>query len=808
MYSVFRKEISSFLGSLTGYLVILVFLLVTGLFLWVFPGQYNIPENGYATLDGLFLLAPWLYLFLIPAITMRFFADEKRTGTIETLLVRPVSDLQLVLAKFLAGLVLVVISLLPTLLYFLSVYLLGNPVGSIDTGATWGAFIGLFFLAAIYISIGIFASSLTDNQIISFIVSMAVSFIFYLGFEFAASAGVPFLIEQLLAWFSINNHYLSVSRGVADMRDLLYFIGITLFFLVLTSTLLRPGNWKMKKTKLQFSIFTVVLFVVLFVSSNFLFRIDLTADKRFSLAPVSRDIAGELNTPVEIELFLEGELEPGLQKLQREVFEKIAIINAYASKPVRLKVVDPYSFPNAQKRDEFQQQLVEKGIKPVSFRRKTDQGVNTKYIFPGALIRINGKETAVNFLKNNPDFSYEVNFNHSVESVEFEIVNAFQKLMHENKPTIGFLQGHGELNRYEVMDFAGSLAGDFNVSQVLASELAGTSKEIDILIVAGPKQPFPESDKFLIDQYLMGGGKIMWLIDPVLVNADSLSSGYQTYTFPVDLNLGDQLFKYGVRLNYELLQDVDCAQLMVNIAPEGSDEQWTRHPWYYSPLLTPADNHPLSRNLNRVFTEFVSSVDTVSGNKELSKTVILTTSPYARRIKSPSSVSLENINNPPARELFTQPFIPVGVLVEGEFTSVFENRMIENLGVPTDDYRAKGKTSKMIVIADAGMISNKVDYTRQPPRIREEMGYDRVSRQSFGNREFLLNAVYYLGGYSEIMQLRSRTVQLRLLDKVKLREEKTWWQWFNIISPMLIILVLGIGYNALRRTRYKRLIKH
>jgi ABC-2 type transport system permease protein len=263
-----------------------------------------------------------------------------------------------------------------------------------------------------------------------------------------------------------------------------------------------------------------------------------------------------------------------------------------------------------------------------------------------------------------------------------------------------------------------------------------------------------------------------------------------------------------VRLNYELLQDVDCAQLLVNIAPEGSEEQWTRHPWYYSPLLTPADNHPLSRNLNRTFTEFVSSVDTVSGNKELSKTVILTTSPYARRVKTPSSVSLENINNPPARELFTQPFIPVGLLVEGEFTSVFENRMIENLGVSTDGFRTKGAASKMIVIADAGMIANKVDYTRQPPRIREEVGYDRVSRQTFGNREFLLNAVYYLGGYSEIMQLRSRTVQLRLLDKVKLREEKTWWQWFNIILPMLIILMLGIGYNTLRRARYKRLIKH
>jgi ABC-2 type transport system permease protein len=388
------------------------------------------------------------------------------------------------------------------------------------------------------------------------------------------------------------------------------------------------------------------------------------------------------------------------------------------------------------------------------------------------------------------------------------LVNALQKLMHNHKSTIGFLQGHGELNGYEVMDFAGSLAEDFNIMQVTANELAGASPKIDILIVAGPKQMYAESDKFLIDQFIMNGGKTMWLIDPVQVNADSLSGGYQTYAFPLDMNLGDQLFKYGVRLNYELLQDVDCAQLMVNIAPEGSEAQWTRHPWYYSPLLTPADNHPLSRNLNRVFAEFVSSIDTVSGNKELSKTVILTTSPYARRIKSPSSVSLENINNPPARELFTQSFIPVGVLVEGEFTSVFENRMIQNLGIPTDGFRAKGTATKMIVVADAGLIANKVDYTRQPPGIKEEMGYDRVSRQSFGNREFLLNAVYFLGDYSEIMQLRSRTVQLRLLDKVKLREQKTRWQWFNIISPMLIILALGIGYNAVRRSRYRRLIKH
>lgn len=803
MVSLFQKEIKTFLGSLIGYLVIVVFLLVTGLFLWVFPGMYNIPENDYATLEGLFSLAPWLYLFLVPAITMRLFADEKRTGTIEILLTHPINDFQLVFGKFLAGIALVILSLLPTLLYFLSVYLLGNPVGSIDIGATWGSFIGLFFLAAIYVAVGVFASSLTDSQIIAFILSMALSFVFYLGFDFVASSGIPYILELLFSWLSINNHYMSISRGVVDFRDIIYFTGMTLFFLVLTASLLRTGNWKQRRMKIRFTVFLIVLIAVFLVSNNFLLRADLTSDKRFSLSEISAEITSEISEVVEIEFYLAGELEPGLQKLQTEVFEKVAVLNVYAPKPIRIKLIDPYEFSNIKKRDEFQEQLIGKGIKPVSFNRKTDQGVSTRYIFPGAVIRVGEKETAVNFLQYNPDFTYDVNFNHSVENVEFELINAFQKLMRNKKTTVAFLEGHGEFNYYETLDFANSLAGDFVVKRISAQNLVPGQSEVDILIIAGPGQPFPEKDKFFIDQFVMNGGKVVWLIDPVQVSLDSLSNGYLTYAFPRDLNLDDQLFKYGVRLNYELLQDVDCAQILVNTAPAGSREQWTLFPWYYSPLITPADNHPLSRNLNRIFTEFVSSVDTVSGNKNLTKSVILSTSPYARKVKSPSSVSLENINNPPARELFTQSFIPVGVLIEGEFTSVFENRMIENFGTTASGIQTKSKPTKMIVIGDAGLIANKVNYSQQPPRI-QELGYDRVSKQTFGNKEFLLNAMYYLNDNTGIMQLRSRTVQLRLLDKVKLREEKVFWKWLNVVVPVIFILILGVVYNMLRRRRFSR----
>ncbi len=803
MYSLFKKEIKTFLGSLIGYLAVLVFLLVSGLFLWVFPGSYNIPDNGYATLDGLFTLAPWLYLFLVPAITMRFFADEKRSGTIEILLTRPVSDFQLVLAKFLAGLVLVVFSLLPTLLCFLSVYMLGNPVGSIDVGATWGSFFGLFFLAIIYVAIGVFASALTDNQIVSFLLAMVLSFVFYMGFEFVASSGVPYLVEQILNYFSINNHYLSASRGVIDLQDLVYFCAMTFLFLYATSLVLRKGKLRLNKAKLNAVLVCLAVLVVCFVSTNFLLRIDLTLDKRYSLSDVSKELAASIEEPVSVELFLEGELEPGLKKLQNEVFEKIAVLNAYSGKPIRLKVTDPYAVGNQEKQDKLIEELYGKGIIPTSFRHKTEKGVSTKLIFPGALIRIGNKEVAVNFLKYNQDFSHEYNFNHSAESVEFELVNAFQKLMRTKRSTVAFLEGHGEFDRYQVLDFSNALSPNFDVKRISTTTLGQYADNFDVLVVAGPTEPFSEADKFVVDQYIMNGGKVMWLIDPVSVNTDSLSRGFQTFSFPRDINLGDQLFKYGTRLNYELLQDVDCAQLRVNTAPGGTEPKFTPHPWYYSPMLTPNDNHPLSRNLNRVFAEYVSSVDTIGGNPNLTKSVILSTSPNARKVTSPSSVSLQNINNPPARELFNVPFIPVGILIEGQFTSLYKNRMVEQLGFSSNSVLTESKATKMVVIADAGLIANKVNYSGKSPQI-QQMGYDRVAKRTWGNKEFLLNAVFYLNDDRGIMQLRNRTLKMRLLDQVKLRDEKAFWQWLNILLPLILISLFGVIYNFIRRYKYSR----
>jgi ABC-2 type transport system permease protein len=243
MWALFKKEISGFFSSLTGYLVIVVFLLLNSLFMWIVPGQFNVIENGYASMDSLFAIAPWVFLFLVPAITMRMFSEEKRTGTLDLLYTRPVSELQIILAKFLASWALVLFSLLPTLIYFLSVSRLGSPPGNMDIGGTWGSYIGLLFLGGIYAAIGIFASSLTGNQIVAFIIAVFLSFLMYLGFEFlsgiAESGSTVFMISRL----GISYHYNSISRGVIDSRDMLYFAGVILLFIVGTRTVLQSSKW-------------------------------------------------------------------------------------------------------------------------------------------------------------------------------------------------------------------------------------------------------------------------------------------------------------------------------------------------------------------------------------------------------------------------------------------------------------------------------------------------------------------------------------------------------------------------------------
>jgi len=805
MVSLFKKEITQFFGSITGTMVSVVFLLLTGLFLWVFSGNYNIPDGGYATLEGLFEIAPWIYLFLIPAVTMRMFADEKRSGTMELLLSRPVTELQLILSKFLAALAVVLITLLPTLIYFLSVYLLGNPVGCVDTGATWGSYTGLFFLAVIYLTIGLLASSVTDNQVVAFILAIFTCFIWYSGFGFLARLPFPSNISSLIATLGIDAHYESVSRGVLDSRDLLYFLLMAGFFILLTRIVLEWKRRPLRRSANHLLVYVSIVLIVAFISDSNFFRLDFTTEKRFTLSSQTRQLLKKVNVPIEAEILLAGDLPSGFMKLQSAALEKLHDIKIYCDQPINIHITDPYDvvLPGDDKNKYFES-LLAKGIAPVNLRINSEQGVTTKTVFPTIVFRANGNEVAINLLKNDPFLRDEENLIRSVELLEYEFARGLKLLFQVKRENIAFLTGHDELEEVQVHDISYSLSESFNIHRITSNDLLSVPDSFKLLIVANPTKPFPEKDKFAIDQYLMVGGRIMWLLDPVSVSLDSLSNGMSTMAFPRELNLRDQFFHYGVRFNSDLIQDVECQQIKVNTALAGQPPKYSNAPWYFSPLLTPSQNHPIGKNVNRVFSEFVSSIDLVGESESRKSTIILTSSPYARSNQSPMIVNLAMIDAPPARSLFSKQFIPAGILSEGKFTSVFKNRMVQEFGIAQGTpIIPESKETKMIFISDGGLIANKLSY-KDGKYAPLPLGYDKVSNITFGNKEFLVNAVHYLCDDSGLMELRSRTMQMRLLDKVKLREQKLFWQLINVVLPVVLILSGGIMFWFLRRRKYTR----
>ena len=300
----------------------------------------------------------------------------------------------------------------------------------------------------------------------------------------------------------------------------------------------------------------------------------------------------------------------------------------------------------------------------------------------------------------------------------------------------------------------------------------------------------------------MKGGRILWLIDPVSVSLDSLSNGMMTLAFPRKLNLDDQLFRYGIRLNADLVQDVECLLIPVNTAPAGSAPKWTPAPWYYSPLLVPSENQVISRNLNRIKSEFVSSMDTVGQDALIHKKVILASSDYSLVSLAPVEVSLASVNNPPDRSLFNQSSKITGVLLEGRFTSVFKNRMTESFGVSSSGVKNESEPTKMVVFSDGNLMANQYRISGGTPEFME-LGYDRYSKQTFGNKALLLNTMNYLCDDDGLMELRSRAIKIRLLDKVRVKERKLFWQLLNVAFPIMLISVFGAVYVYVRRRKYR-----
>jgi ABC-2 type transport system permease protein len=379
MRALVLKEIASFFATITGYAVLVVFLALTSLFLWLFPGEFNLLDSGYAQLDGLFMLAPWVFLFLIPALTMRMLADERRMGTLELLLTKPLTDGQIIVGKFLAGLVLVALALLPTLIYAVTVYQLGNPTGNMDLGSVAGSYVGLFFLASAYLSIGLFASSLTDNTIVAFIGGMLGSFLLFDGLERMADLSIFQGIQLFILQLGMNEHYLSLSRGVLDSRDIFYFAGISALFLGAARwVLMRRGN--SNKPARDWAVLAAVVLAVNVASQWGHFRWDLTAEKRYSLGKSTLALLEQVEEPLLFTVYLEGDLPTGFQRLKRETLQMLNEFRA-ENRLVQFRLVDPSESEDERDRAEVYQQLRTKGLGAVQVEIKEKKGVRNVELF-------------------------------------------------------------------------------------------------------------------------------------------------------------------------------------------------------------------------------------------------------------------------------------------------------------------------------------------------------------------------------------------------------------------------------------------
>jgi len=565
----------------------------------------------------------------------------------------------------------------------------------------------------------------------------------------------------------------------------------------------------------QLAIALAIIAIVNIIGSFAFYRLDLTSDKRYTLAPSTRKMLKELKGVVHFTVYLEGEFPAGFKRLRNETREMLNQFRAY-SKNIEFEFIDPTSGKDKNQLEAMYMQLAKSGLNGTDLTVKEETGTTRKIIFPGVVVSYQGKEMPLDLLLTQVGKPPDEVLNNSVQALEFGLTNVIRKLSVSVKPKIAFIEGHGELapiytasaeaalsEYYEIEHV--QLDGQLTESNLLSltkkdSNGSGINNRYKAIVIAKPDSAFAknEVDKFIIDQFVMRRGKVLWLVDQVYAAMDSLKMKENAIAIPIDLNLDDMLFNYGVRLNPNLVVDMNSLPIPVVIDPKGNQKLI---PWLFFPLLTPTSNNPIVRNLNAVKTEFVSSIDTVQ-TPGVSKTILLTTSRYSRVLNAPVIVSLRFLYQQPDATQFNQPYQPVAVLLEGEFTSLYQNRVPQEIAkVPGTGFVAKSPKTAMIVVSDGDVIKNQLQpgdrgLTPLP------LGFDRYTGQQFGNKDFILNAMNYLCDDSGLLSVRSREVKLRELDKERVKADRLEWQLLNTLVPVLLVLGFAVVQGYLRRKRY------
>lgn len=892
MWAVCKKELRQSFSNLTGYIAIIVFLLMNGLLLFVFPDT-DILAFGYASLEKFFDLAPWILLLLIPAITMRSLAEEFRTGTFEILQTVPLSRAQLVLGKYLASLIVVIIALVPTLLYFLSVQRLSGQAG-IDVGATMGSYLGLIFLSAVFTSIGILCSSWTSNAVVAFIAAAFGCFILYSGFNAVSqlpvfAAGADYYIEM----FGIDFHYRSISRGVVDSRDLIYFFSIIFLFLRWTNwnlarrlrgpknrlagsggnagqpgagtigvagavmigetgtsgtigetgagrseaiggtgtigetgagtgktetgtlketggagTAKRGGGQKLRPGWPGAGGILAVLVILNLLAAHFHYRLDLTQEKRYTLSAPTKELLRNLDDNIEVDFFLQGDLKAGIRKLSKSTQELLEEFNEYADGKIRVKVMDPLANLDDTAKMEMLDSLRRMGIQPKTqvAQAKKGEEQSQRIVLPGALLHYKNKVVPVDLLKGvqtggegQPE---EQLYTNAETLLEYKFGSAIDRITRKHEPAVGYVMGNGEPLDLSVYNLIEGLRSNYRFGVVSLDSVPVIPTDYNALVIVKPTKKFTEREKLTLDQYVMHGGQIIWAVDRLYAEMDSLRQNRETIAFDRDLDLDDLFFKYGIRTQPDLVLDMQCASLNMVVGMNGDKPQFELIPWPYFPLLNGSLTHPISKNLDPVYSKFANSIDTVKA-EGIRKTVLLQSSANSKTVSTPALISFESVKVANDPRVFTQHNIPVAMLLEGKFQSLYANRVSTAVAdslanVYKQPFLASAeKPGRVIVMADADIVMNDVYQGRPYP-----MGFNKDISYQFANQDFVENCFEYLVNPSGVLETRSKDYTLRLLDPAKVEADRSFWQFINIGLPILLVILGGYLYQLFRRRRY------
>jgi ABC-2 type transport system permease protein len=557
------------------------------------------------------------------------------------------------------------------------------------------------------------------------------------------------------------------------------------------------------KSWLQFLSVIAGIVLLVAVSSFMRLRYDLTEDKRFTLSEPTRKVLNNLKNDIFIQVYLDGDIPIPLKRLKRSVGEMLDEFRIASGRKIDYEFINPSGGKDAKQREAQYRVLIDKGLSPVNLQAgDAEGGSTTKIIFPGMLVNYNGTEVPVNFL-NNSTPSYEQNILRSIEGLEYEMIQTISTLSSDTINKIAFIEGHDEISEIETADITMNLAKYFTIDRGIIGGKPGILDKYAAVIIAGPEKSFSEPDKLVLDQYIMNGGKVLWLVDEVSVNKDSLAIG-ETVGIYRPLNIEDQLFRYGVRINPVIVKDLECVAIRMVVMSGGTRQQVVPAPWVYYPLLRPSLNHPITRNLNRVEGEFVNYIDTVGLDPAVRKTVLLATSKQSRIVSPPVIISLREAEETPVEADYNKSTLPVCVLLEGVFTSAFKNRMVGNFAQDKNfKVRTESLENRMIVIADADIIRNEVKKSgmNESPL---PLGQDKYTLQVYGNKDFLVNCLNWLVDKNNIMQLRSRELKLRLLDSKVIKDQRIRWQIINVAGPLIIVVLAGLIYSYFRKRKYAR----